>query len=377
MPYWRLSGFYFFYFATVGVLVPYWALYLDAIGFSAIAIGQLMALLMISRIVAPIAWGWLADHRAQRLQVIRFASGLTIVAFSGVFFGQSFAWLAVVMLLFSFFWNASLPLLEVITMNHLRAHAGAYGRVRLWGSIGFIATVLTLGPVVDRFGPTSILPALMVLMSGIWIYSLWLPESEAAVPAEQPESFWRVIMRPPVLAFLVTCFLMQASHGPYYTFYSILLERFGYTKSVIGMLWAFGVVCEIGLFMVIQQILARVELRHILLGSFFLAAVRWLLIGWNPENLAILINAQILHAASFGAFHAGAIQLVYRFFRGRHQHRGQAVYGSASFGLGGAFGSLYSGYAWELLGPAYTFTLAAGIAVLAGVIAFAALRPRT
>jgi PPP family 3-phenylpropionic acid transporter len=184
-------------------------------------------------------------------------------------------------------------------------------------------------------------------------------------------------MRPPVLAFLVTCFLMQASHGPYYTFYSILLERFGYTKSVIGMLWAFGVVCEIGLFMVIQPILARVELRHILLASFFLAAVRWLLIGWNPENLAILINAQILHAASFGAFHAGAIQLVYRFFRGRHQHRGQAVYGSASFGLGGAFGSLYSGYAWELLGPAYTFTLAAGIAVLAGVIAFAALRPRT
>lgn len=377
MPYWRLSGFYFFYFATVGVLVPYWALYLDAIGFSAVAIGQLMALLMISRIVAPIAWGWLVDHRAQRIQVIRFASCLTVVAFSGVFFGRSFAWLAVVMLLFSFFWNASLPLLEVITMNHLKAHAGGYGRVRLWGSIGFIASVLALGPVVDRFGPMSILPALAALMSGIWIYSLWLPESGAAVTAEQPGPFWRVILRPQVFAFLFTCFLMQASHGPYYTFYSILLERFGYPTSVIGMLWAFGVVCEIGLFMIIQPILARVPLRQILLTSFFLASMRWLIIGWNPESMAILVFAQILHAASFGAFHASAMQLVYRFFRGRHQHRGQAVYGSVSFGLGGAFGSLYSGYAWELLGPAYTYTLAACIAALAWIIAFVALRPRT
>jgi MFS family permease len=111
MPYWRLSGFYFFYFATLGVLVPYWGLYLQSVGFTPVDIGNLIAILMFSRIVAPMVWGWIADHRESRMAVVRLASFLTIVAFSGAFFGSSFWWLAVVMLLFSFFWHASLPLL--------------------------------------------------------------------------------------------------------------------------------------------------------------------------------------------------------------------------------------------------------------------------
>lgn len=376
MPYWRLSGFYFFHFATLGVLVPYWALYLNAIGFSAVAIGHLMALLLLARIVAPVAWSWLADHGVQRMRVMRLTSFLTIVAFSGVFFGRQFWWLAAVMLLFSCFWNASLPLLEVITMNHLGARAGAYGRVRLWGSIGFILAVLVLGPMVDHYGPAAILPAIVVLMAGIWIYSILLPESDTVFPAEHSEPFWRIVLRPRVFGFLLTCLLMQASHGPYYTFYTILLEDIGYSKTVIGALWGFAVLCEIGLFLMMQRILTRVQLGRMLLASFLLAALRWLLIGWYPDRLAVLVLAQTLHAASFGAFHAGAMQMVHRFFTGRHQHRGQAAYGSASFGLGGALGSLYSGYAWELLGPATTYMLAATLAGAAWVVAFITFRPR-
>ena len=377
MPYWRLSGFYFFHFATLGVLVPYWALYLNSIGFSAVAIGHLMALLLLARIVAPVAWGWIADHRAQRMRVVRLASFLTVSIFSGVFFGRNFWWLATVMLLFSFFWNASLPLLEVMTMNHLGARAGAYGRVRLWGSIGFIVAVLVLGPIVDRYGPAAILPAIVVLMAGIWIYSMFLPESDTVFPTEHPESFWRIILQPQVFAFLLTCLLMQASHGPYYTFYTILLEDYGYSKTVIGALWGFAVLCEIGLFLLMPRILARVQLRQVLRASFLLAALRWLLIGWYPDRLAVLVLAQTLHAASFGAFHASAMQMVHRFFTGRHQHRGQAVYGSASFGLGGALGSFYSGYAWELLGPATTYTLAAMLAGAAWIVGSMAFKPRT
>ena len=117
MPYWRLSGFYFFFFATLGALVPYWGLYLKSIGFTPVDIGVLMALLMFSRIVAPVIWAWIADHHAQRMRVVRIAALLSVVAFAGVFFGKSFWWLAAVMMVFSFFWNASLPLLEVITLK--------------------------------------------------------------------------------------------------------------------------------------------------------------------------------------------------------------------------------------------------------------------
>jgi PPP family 3-phenylpropionic acid transporter len=376
MPYWRLSGFYFFYFATLGALVPYWGLYLKSIGFAPVDIGVLMALLMLSRIVAPLIWAWIADHNTQRMRVVRIAALITVIAFSGVFFGTGFWWLAGVMVVFSFFWNASLPLLEVITMNHSGGHAGAYVRVRLWGSLGFIASVLALGPVIDVRGPWWVLPSLLTLMGGIWLSSQLLPESDVQAPTLHAGRLRDVLRRPEVAAFLLACFLMQASHGPYYTFYSIYLEANGYSKTLIGVLWAFAVVCEIGVFLVMRRLLQYLSLRVVLLMSFALAALRWLLIGHYPESLTFLIVAQALHAATFGSFHASAIQMVYRFFTGRHQHRGQAIYGSASFGLGGAVGSFYSGHTWATLGPALSFDIAAALAGLAFMVALLLPRER-
>jgi len=374
MPYWRLSGFYFFYFATLGVLVPYWGLYLQSVGFTPVDIGNLVAILMLSRIVAPLVWGWIADHRERRMTVVRLAAFLTVAAFTGTFFGTGFWWLAAVMLLFSFFWHASLPLLEVFVMRHTAARPGAYGRVRLWGSIGFIVSVTALGLVIDARGPWWVLPALLTLMLGIWSFSLTLPESEMKGSVEHPGPFRQVLLRPEVFAFLLACLLMQISHGPYYTFYSIYLQGHGYSKSLIGGLWAFAVVCEIGVFLLMQRLLARVALRAVLMASFLLAAVRWLLIGHYPDNLPVLVAAQTLHAATFGSFHATAMQLVHRFFTGRHQHRGQAIYGSLSFGIGGAVGSFYSGHTWTALGPAMTFNIAAASAGLAFVVAWLLIR---
>lgn len=375
MPYWRLAGFYFFYFSVLGALVPYWGLYLQSVGFTPVDIGTLMAVLMISRIVAPNVWAYIADHRDDRMRVVRVASFLTVVLFAGVFGGTSFWWLAFVMLAFSFFWHASLPLLEVQVMHHTRHKPGAYGRVRLWGSLGFIASVTALGPVLDAAGPWWILPALIALMGGIWVYSLTLPESEMAGHMEHPGPFLKVVLRPEILAFLSACLLMQVSHGPYYTFYSIYLEGHGYSKTAIGLLWAYAVLAEIGVFLVMPRLLAKFSVRVVLLTSFAFAALRWLMIGYFPDSLPILIAAQTLHAASFGTFHAAGMQMVYRFFVGKHQHRGQAVYSTVAFGLGGAIGSYYSGHTWATLGPGLTFAIAAGAAALAFVVTFLRLGP--
>src|SRR5690606_22961750 len=118
-PYWRLSGFYFFYFATLGALMPYWSLYLQDRGFDAPAIGSLLALLAVTKIVAPYLWGWVADHSGRRMVMIRIASLASVLCFAGVFFPGGFLWLALVMFLFSFFWNAGLPQFEVTTLRFL------------------------------------------------------------------------------------------------------------------------------------------------------------------------------------------------------------------------------------------------------------------
>ena len=310
-----------------------------------------MALLMVSRIVAPNVWAWIADRREARMAVVRLASLLALIAFAGVFLGSGFWWLALVMLAFSFFWNASLPLLEVFVMNHTAARPGAYGRVRLWGSIGFIAAVAALGPVLDLRGPWWVLPAIALLLGGIVLFSQTLPESEMRGPAPHPGPFLKTVLRPEIIAFLLACLLMQVSHGPYYTFYSILLESHGYTKTAIGLLWAFAVLCEIGVFLAMPRLLARYDVRTVLLASFGLASARWLLIGFFPQDVALIILAQVLHAATFGSFHAAGIQMVYRFFTGRHQHRGQAVYSTVSFGLGGAIGSFTAATPGKRWGP--------------------------
>jgi PPP family 3-phenylpropionic acid transporter len=374
MPYWRLSSFYFFYYATLGALVPYWGPYLKSLGFSASDIGALIALFLATKIVAPNIWGWIADRSGRCMGMVRLASVLTVIAFAGVFFTVDFWWLALIMASFSFFWNASLPQLEATTMNYLGTDAARYGRVRLWGSIGFIVTVWALGRALDHYSPGLVRPVVLALMAGILLSSLLIPERVCQLRHEHHDPLASIFRRPEVVAFLLTCLLMQASHAPYYTFYTIFLRDHGYSNGLIGFLWAFGVICEIGVFLAMHRLLVRLSLRTMLLASFALAVVRWLMIGFLPENLTALVAAQSLHAATFGTFHAAAVHMVHRFFRGRHQHRGQALYSSMSFGVGGALGSFYSGYSWMWFGAEPTFLVAAALAATAFLVTWFFIR---
>jgi MFS transporter, PPP family, 3-phenylpropionic acid transporter len=176
-----------------------------------------------------------------------------------------------------------------------------------------------------------------------------------------------------VLAMLAGFFLMQVAHGPYNTFYSIYLVESGYSKTLVGGLWAFGVVAEIVLFMYLPRLLARWSLRFILSASVAVAALRFLMIAWGADSLAVLTVAQLMHAVTFGAFHAAGIAAVHRTFRGRNQARGQALYTSLGYGVGSSLGTLASGYAWEQLGGAWTFSLAS-LAAIAALYAFSRAR---
>jgi PPP family 3-phenylpropionic acid transporter len=370
MPYWRLSGFYLFYFAALGVLVPYWGLYLKGLGFSAIQIGELMAIPMATKFVAPYVWGWLGDHLGHRMAIVRLGSLLTAVIFIAVFWLTGFWELGLVMVLFSFFWNAVLPQFEAITLRYLGKDVAHYARIRVWGSIGFILAVAVLGVAVDMHGATVVLPALFVLYLSIWLSSLFIRDPDPEIHAIDQPSIASVLKQPAVIAFFLVCFLLQAGHGAYYAFYSIYMEEVGYSKTLIGQLWALGVVAEVVVFLFMHRMLGRFGARNVLIASLLLAALRWLLIGHFPDSLLIMLFAQTLHAATFGTFHASAIHLVHHYFTGRHQGRGQALYSSLSFGFGGALGSLASGFLWTGAGPGITFALAAGVSVLAALVAW-------
>ncbi len=370
VPYWRLSSFYFFYFATLGGFLPYWSLYLEHIHFNALEIGELSALMVATKVIAPNLWGWIADHTGKSLRIIRIASFFAALIFVGFLYKDNYIWVAMVTIGFSFFWNAALPQFEAATLFHLKEEPQRYSKIRLWGSIGFIISVLGIGRIVD-FYSIDYLPEMIVsLLSLIWLVSLITPEVNVFHKEKNVIGISKIVKQPEIIAFFVVYMLLQLAHGPYYVFYSIYLNQFNYTSTVIGLLWALGVAAEVLLFVFMKRILVWFSLRSILLLSIFFSICRWLIIAFYVESLSFMIFAQLLHAASFGSSHVVAIHLVHKYFGEQHQGKGQALYSSLSFGLGGMIGSLFSGYFWDIYGAWVVYTLAAFSCLIAFIIAY-------
>lgn len=370
IPYWRLSSFYFAYFAFVGAFTPFWSLYLQSLTFNPFQIAVLMSLFQLARIFSPSLWGWFADHIGRRVPIIQWLAGLSVLSYIGVFYGTGFWWLFVVMLLLSFFWSASLPLIETVTLGHLGDKFDRYGRIRMWGSVGFIGAVIGLGYLLDYSGIQALLWVVFGLLIAVSLFSLRIPESAVHSNHDDLRSIWQIIRQRQVVALMAACFAMSAAHGAYYTFYSIYLVEHGYSKTQVGWLWGVGVICEILIFLGMPWLTRHFGLKRMLLGSLLLACLRFSLIGWAIQYWWLILFAQMLHAATFGSYHASAVALTYRYFKGRHQSKGQGLYTSMSYGVGGTFGAMVSGYAWEAVGPSWTFTLSAACAML-GCMLFA------
>jgi PPP family 3-phenylpropionic acid transporter len=290
-----------------------------------------------------------------------------------MFEGTAFAWICAVAFALSFFLSAAVPLVDSTTLLRLGEKTGDYGRIRLWGSIGYMVAVVLVGYLLDVFPVAALLWIVLALIAGTLALAMSIPETEAP-PHEEAAPITHVLGSPAVVALIAGSALMVAAHGPYYAFYSIHVVAHGYSKALTGWLWALGVLCEIGIFYWLPRLYGAFTLRQILIASCALAVLRFLLIGWAADSFALLLFAQTLHAATFGSFHAAAIGIVHRLFRGRHQARGQAIYGSLTYGVGGTLGSLASGYGWERLGAGPTFSLAAAAAGLGMVIVLWKLR---
>ncbi len=376
MPYWRLSSFYFFYFALLGAWLPFWPLYLKDLGYNAEQIGYLAGIMMGTKIIGPNIWGWLADYTGRRMQIIRLGSLGALIIFLTIFLDQRFWWLAVIIAAYSFFWNAVLAQFEVITLSHLNGRYHRYSQIRVWGSVGFIAAVSLLGFYFDVFSVSALPWVIAALLAGIWLSSLSVTENtEVHEEAHLNPSLWAVLRQPSVIAFLLTCFLLQVSHGPYYTFFSVYLEDHGYNRSITGLLWSLGVLAEVVVFIFMHKLLERFSLRWIMLSSLLLSVLRWVLVGALVDNWLVLILAQCLHAASFGTYHAFAVEMVRRCFKGGLQGQGMALYSGLSFGAGGAVGAVLSGWGWEF-NPQLTFYVASAVCVLSTLIAWVWIREK-
>ncbi|MCR2746817.1 MFS transporter [Limnobacter parvus] len=368
-----LALFYAAYFAFVGLYSPFLGPYLKSIGHSLDVIALSLGMMQLMRIVGPFAWGWLADYTGNRVRWIRVGT------FAGFFFAvlaflnqQSPANLIVLILLLNLSISGLVPMSDSYAMERCAGCTGKYGQVRLYGSLGFVLAVLVFGAVADRFGFESYpVWACAALLLGFVAALKFTPDSARtpslaeSAPLFTGSGFKRLLLPGPMPLFWLAAFFMIFSHGVFYAYFSLYLLEFNYSELSIGGLWAFGVMCEVVFFALQARFFNRFTLNTWLCISFGACTFRFALIAVFPELGWVVVFAQGLHALTFAAHHTATISWLRENLPSNLVVRGQAMYATIAYGLGGSAGTLLGRLAWEFTGPSGAFALAS----LGGLIA--------
>ncbi|WP_415871126.1 MFS transporter [Acinetobacter pittii] len=364
----RLGGFYFFYYSIVGTFMPYWNLYLQDQGFNYQEIGVLSSIAIVTRFFAPLVWGWIADKSGKRMLLVRIATWMESCIWLAIFIvPNTFQSVALLMLIFSFFQNAILAQFEGVTLFWLGDQkAKLYGKIRKWGSVGFIVGVFTIGAILEIVH-ISMLPILLLIIASlafIWSFTIREPDS-APTSQKYLEPLLPVLKRPTVAAFFAIEFILLFSHAPFYSFYSNFLKSLNFSTTEIGFLWAMGVFAEIFMFSIASKIFQRFSWRSLVIVCLLVTSIRWMLVAVFSHYFIGQLFAQCLHAFSFGLFHLIAMRVIFQNFSAGQQGRGQALY-STMWGLGVAFGSVLAGHFWKTFSGELIF-MCASVVVLLGL----------
>jgi PPP family 3-phenylpropionic acid transporter len=351
--------FFFAYYGYVGAFTPYASLFFADKGMTAAQIGILMSLMQVMRIFGPNLWGWVADRSQKRVMVLRFTAMAALLAFAGFFFGQTFAQFLIVMIALNTFTSAQGPLSEALMLSEMRGDLTHYGRLRLWGSVGFILAVTVAGELLDWRGIGFLPWIVLALLMLVLFASLRMQEAPQTHATLQTFSIKELLKRREVIAFFVSTFLMIAAHAALYVFYSLYLAQLGYSTATIGLMWSLGVVAEIVFFYCQAPIFRRFGVQKLMMASLLIAVLRFLATGLWGEYVVLMLIAQLTHAATFGMHHSASVATLQRWFHGPLQARGQALYISISYGLGGTLGGIILSVVWDTFGAQAVYLTAA------------------
>ena len=366
------------YFGFIGLFSPYAPLWYQSLGYSTFAIGVLTSLQSATRLFAPYAWGWWADHSGRREALLRVAIGGAVFASLGFFFFRDYVWIAAVCVALMLCTAGVVPISEAVLAHHVssggQVDIGRYGRVRLWGSVGFVAVATASGFVLERAGVERFPLLCTGVLASLLFAAFRLPPSSEPAHAEPVVKGALAVLREPVVAWFFTgTFLTVLAHTSLYAFYSLYLASLGYGQGAIGLLWAVGVAVEVAWFAFQGRWVNRLPVHGWLALAAAVSALRFAAIAAFAGHAAVLIVAQLLHAITFAAQHSACIAVISRHFPGRLRSRGQALYTVLGYGASGVLGGVVGGALSERLGFAAVFWAASAVSLVAVLTCWRAL----
>ncbi len=365
----------FTYFAGIGLFNLYAPLWFQSLGWSTLAIGALASMQAWTRVLAPYAWSWAGDrweHGARRPTLMRVAAAAVLCAACGLLLARSYGAVAAVVVAMFLANGGLVPLAEAALSQRLSTARGLdvarYGRVRVWGSIGFVASATCSGALLEWVGIQA-LPAFVVAASAALVLAAWrVPRTgagAAAAPTSPAHGVWTVLRRPAVAWFFAGVFLTVLAHTSLYVFFSLYMADLGYGQSAIGLLWAVSVAVEIGFFWTQGRWFGRWNAQAWLIAAAACSVLRFGAMAACGGSAVVLVSAQLLHAVTFAAQHAACISLIDRHFSGALRGRGQALYTTLGYGASGVLGGVLGGAISERFGFPAVFAAAAGVSLLA------------
>ena len=371
-----LSLTYALYFGQLGVITPYLGVFLDGRGFTSAEIGELFAVITLARIIGPSLWAGIADKTGKILFILRLGCALTVFSFIGVFWAFSFWYLTLTMGLMMMFWTAVWPQLEVLTLHTVDGDSKRYGRVRLWGSVGFIVLTVLVGQALDFFSTETPIYASMLVLSALFVSTLALRQPDTMQRNHsQSGSIWGYLRNKVVIVFLIVNGLLQVSFGAYYGFFALYMRDLGYTGMETGLLIALGVLVEVGIFLIAQKLIARFGVWRLLMLCLLATGLRWWVLGTLAEHFWLVFFSQFIHALSFGLNHSTSMQFIHHYFPSHIHGRIQAAYIGLAFGLGGAIGNYAAGQIWQQGSGAFETFAAASVCAVAGGLLLLLIKP--
>ncbi|MEP7102649.1 MAG: MFS transporter [Burkholderiales bacterium] len=365
----------FAYFSYAGLFGTYAPLWFQSLGFSTLAIGALASLQSSTRLFSPYAWGWLADHTGRRTQLLRLAVTLALVCALGFFASSHHGWIASVTVALFVCTAGVIPISEAALAHSVSRgavlDAGRYGRVRVWGSIGFIVTVVGAGALLQAIGVWAFPWLTIALLGGLLVAAHRLPivtEAPHNSGAEAGAPGALAVLRQPVVAwFFAGVFFTVLAHTSLYAFFSLYLVSLGYSKTAVGLVWAVGVAAEVAWFWFQGAWLSRRSPHAWLTIAAVVSMLRFAATAAFGTVPAVLVLVQCSHAITFAAQHSSCIGVINRHFPGRLRGRGQALYTLLGYGASGVIGGIAGGAVSQAFGFAAVFwgaSLAAALAAL-------------
>lgn len=349
-----LSLFYYFYFSIVGIYIIFLPKVLSSVGYSASEIGILFAAAPLVRFILPFLF-----IKGVQLNSTIFKASLFLVSLSAFSFYLSlehFYLLLLSNITLGIGLALILPYVELLSLGSIGKER--YGKVRLFGSLGFIIVALVLVKFLSSaFVALDFLFVMTLLMS----FFAYLVQKHADKVQKESEVYENDISLLRDWKLWAGLLLMQMSFGPLYNFFTIYETDRGISLDMTIYLWSFGVIIEVAM-LFFQGKFLRGNLLRVLQVTIFATVIRWFLLFAYPTTLGVLFFAQSLHALSFALFHSAAIS--YLFAHYKHKSLAQQFFSGITYGLGGLMGAVLSGFIYEYY-PDYLFLSASAIASIA------------